>query len=51
MDNAAKQVADALVHEFKIFKELAESPTCGELKNLVKDYMSMTRTFEVKILT
>lgn len=50
MEDAAKQVADALIHEFKFFKELAEYQDC-DVVALVRDHMKMTRTFEVKKLT
>jgi len=46
----AKQVAETLSTEFKIFKELVTDPSC-DLTELVVSHMRIVRTFEVKKLT
>lgn len=46
----AKQVAETLATEFKLFKEIATEPSCDLIK-LVATHMRMVRTFEVKQLT
>lgn len=46
----ARVIAEALSHEFKLFKEMVTEPSC-DLPKLVAEHMRIVRTFEVKKLT